>query len=68
MAEVKKVLAGLNPYISELFYPTTAALVIFSLLEIFWPGIVLAYLNLNYVLLFWLIISIIIVIINRPAA
>jgi len=65
MAKIKKVLAGLNPYLSELFYPATAALVIFAVMEIFWPGIVLAYLNLNLVLLFWLIISIIIMICNN---
>lgn len=64
MAKVTKNFAGLKPYIRELFYAATMALVIFSLLEIFWPGIVLAYLNLNHVLLFWLIISIITLIIK----
>jgi len=44
----------------ELFYVLTGAILIFVCLEIFWPGTVLAYLNLNYVLIFWLIIGIII--------
>mgnify|MGYP001567969228 CR=1 FL=1 len=47
-------------WINELFYVLTGALLIFVGLEIFWPGIILAYLNLNYVLLVWLIIGIII--------
>jgi dTDP-4-dehydrorhamnose 3,5-epimerase len=65
MAKVEKnYSAVLTPYLSEVFYTATAALVIFSLMEIIWPGIVLAYLNLNHVLLFWLIISIITLIIK----
>jgi len=50
----------INNFFYELFYALTGAILIFSCLEIFWPGIVLAYLNLNYVLIFWLIIGIII--------
>lgn len=46
-------------FFHELFYVLTGALLLFTALEIFWPGIVLAYLNLNYVLLFWLFIGII---------
>ena len=44
----------------ELFYVLTGVVLIFICLEIFWPGIILAYLNLNYVLMFWLIVGIII--------
>lgn len=51
---------GVNNFFYELFYVLTGAVIIFACLEIFWPGIVLAYLNLNYVLIFWLIIGIII--------
>ncbi|MFH1583171.1 MAG: hypothetical protein ABIB72_02535 [Candidatus Falkowbacteria bacterium] len=51
---------GVNNFFYELFYVLTGAVLIFACLEIFWPGIVLAYLNLNYVLIFWLIIGIII--------
>ena len=50
----------INDFFHELFYVLTGALLIFSCLEIIWPGIVLAYLNLNYVLIFWLINGIII--------
>lgn len=66
MAEDKKNnLERIAPYCQELFYLTSAALLIFTVMEIFWPGIVLAYLNLNYVLLFWLIISIIILLLSN---
>mgnify|MGYP001567113296 CR=1 FL=1 len=47
-------------FIYELFYVLTGAWLILACLELFWPGIILAYLNLNYVLLVWLIIGIII--------
>jgi len=43
----------------ELFYVLTGALVIFSCMEIIWPGIILAYLNINFVLILWLINGII---------
>jgi len=49
-----------NIFFHELFYVLSGAILIFACLEIFWPGIVLAYLNLNYVLIFWLVIGIII--------
>lgn len=50
----------INNFFYELFYVLTGAILIFACLEIFWPGTVLAYLNLNYVLMFWLINGIII--------
>ncbi len=49
-----------NIILKELFYALTGALVIFSVLEIAWPGVVLAFININYVLIFWLIIGIVI--------
>jgi hypothetical protein len=49
-----------NDFFRELFYILSGAVLIFVCMEIFWPGIVLAYLNLNYVLIFWLVIGIII--------
>lgn len=52
----------INNALKEFFYTLTGALVIFILLELSWPGIVLAYINLNFVLIFWLIIGIVIVI------
>lgn len=45
--------------IRELFYALTIAVVILAILELFSPGIVLAYFNLNWVLLAWLIAGII---------
>ena len=48
----------------ELFYAVSAAIVIFSCLELAWPGIVLAYFNLNWLLIFWLIVGIIMMIIR----
>lgn len=53
-----------NIILKEFFYVLTGALVIFSVLEIFWPGVVLSYININWVLIFWLIIGILILIIN----
>gem|GEM_PF-736721 len=44
----------------ELFYALTGALVIFVVLEIIRPGVVLAYININWVLIFWLAIGIVI--------
>ncbi len=50
--------------ISEFFYVLTGSLVVFSLLELIWPGVVLAYINLNWVLILWLFAGII-VLLNR---
>ena len=44
----------------ELFYVLTGAIVIFSLLEIIWPGVVSAYINLNWILIFWLVAGIVV--------
>lgn len=50
----------INIFFLELFYIFAFAALIFAFLEFFWPGMVLAYLNLNYILIFWLIAGIII--------
>jgi len=47
-------------FLLELFYCLSGAILLFAFLEIIWPGIILAYLNLNYLLIFWLIAGIII--------
>lgn len=39
----------------ELFYFFSAALALFILLEIIWPNIILAYFNLNYLVILWLL-------------
>ena len=49
----------------EIFYVLAGAMVIFSFMEIIRPNIVLAYLNLNWLLIFWLIIGIFILLIHN---
>lgn len=51
--------------LKEIFYVLTGALVAFVLLEIAWPGVVLAYININWVLIFWVFIGIIVLIIDN---
>ena len=57
----------INLYIiaRELFYVLTGAICIFVILEIMWPGVVLAYINVNWVLIFWLLIGILILFIFK---
>jgi hypothetical protein len=50
--------------LNELFYVLTGALVIFVILEFAWPRVVLAYININWVLIFWLLTGILILILN----
>jgi hypothetical protein len=45
--------------LEELFYTLTVSLVVFNIMELARPRLVLAYLNLNYLLLVWLILGII---------
>lgn len=52
----------------ELFYTLTGALIIFTILELVRPGIVLAYLNINWVLIFWLIAAIVIVLTKNQSS
>jgi len=54
---------GINMRImaKELFYASGSAFLIYFIMEIFWPGIVLSYVNINWVLLLWLITVILIV-------
>lgn len=47
----------------ELFYASGSAFLIYFVMEIFWQGIVLSYFNINWVLLLWLIVAILIVLI-----
>ncbi len=46
--------------IQEIFYVLTGALAIFAVMESVWPGVVLAYININAVLLFWLFFGILV--------
>jgi len=56
---------NINVICLEFFYTLTGALIIFSGLELIWPGVVLAYININWLLIFWLIVVIVILIINK---
>lgn len=40
--------------IEELFITTSSLLLIFAFLEYFWPYIVIGYINISFVLIFWL--------------
>ena len=51
--------------LKELFYFTTISLCVFIFLEIISPNFVLAYFNLNLLLIFWLILAIIQVVISE---
>ena len=53
-----KLSEKLNIILREMFYVTSGALIIFSVLELIHPKIVLVYVNINYLLIFWLIIGI----------
>jgi len=48
----------------EIFYVLTGALLIFSIMEIAFSGIVSAYININYVLIFWIFFAILILVNN----
>ncbi|MFA6170850.1 MAG: hypothetical protein WCW77_04815 [Patescibacteria group bacterium] len=45
----------MKKYINEIFRVLTASLLIFIALELIWPGMVISYINLNLVLIFWLV-------------
>jgi hypothetical protein len=49
----------------EIFYVLSGAIAVFVLLEVVWPGVVLAYININWVLIFWLVNVIVILTINK---
>lgn len=50
--------------LKEIFYVLTFTLIIFAVLEILCSNLVLAYININVVLLVWLLIGIVIVVSN----
>lgn len=41
--------------IREIFYFLSATLILFLVSEIFWPGSILFYLNINYLIAIWII-------------
>ncbi len=46
----------------ELFYVFSASLIIFITLELIHPFLVLAYINISYVLIFWLVVGIVVLV------
>ncbi|HOZ53272.1 MAG TPA: hypothetical protein PK142_01180 [bacterium] len=42
-------------YVQELFYFFSIAFVLFFLLEMIWPNFVLAYFNINFLLVAWIL-------------
>ena len=48
-------------FFREFFWALLGSLIIFACLEVVWPGIVLAYINLNFILLVWLLAGIVII-------
>jgi len=58
---------NLNIISCEIFYVLTGAIIIFALMESVEPDIVLAYLDLNWLLIFWLIVGIFILINNKKS-
>ncbi|MFA6107115.1 MAG: hypothetical protein WC745_05620 [Patescibacteria group bacterium] len=55
----------MQKYFKETFKALTAAVIVFAAMELFWPGMVIAYLNLNLVLIFWFLNSIIILVLDN---
>jgi len=51
--------------IRELFYVLTGALIIFSLMEIIWPKIIIAHINLNWILILWFFVGIVLLILRQ---
>jgi hypothetical protein len=49
-------------FIREMFYFLTASLVIGAILELVFPRMVLAYINLNFLLLVWFVFGIILLV------
>jgi hypothetical protein len=50
---------SVNKIVKESFYALTSFLAVLTLLELVFPRMVLSYVNLNFVLLLWLIFAII---------
>lgn len=49
----------------EIFIWLTIGLVVFTALELLWPGVVSSFINLNFVLIFWLITGIVLLFIGN---
>lgn len=62
---MKNNLNKIQPYLREVFYFLTAALFVFYILELIKPNIVIAYLNLAYLLIIWILVAIVIIVNNK---
>lgn len=54
-----------NLILKELFYALSASLIIFSFFEIIKPKSVLAYFNINWVLILWIVNAILLLVLNK---
>jgi len=54
--------------LKEFFYVLFCSIVIFSVLEVIRPGTVLSYFNINYLLIFWLIVGILLLALNKESS
>ncbi len=55
--EKKEIRADKNLIIRESFYFLTALAAVFIAFEIIWPNIILAYFNLNYLIILWFVVG-----------
>jgi len=49
----------------EFFYAVSGALIIFSFLEVFWNNVVLSFLDMNLVLIIWIINGILLLVMGK---
>lgn len=52
-------------FLREFFYVISGALAIFSFLELFWSKVVLSFLDMNLVLIIWLINGILLLVVGK---
>ena len=53
--------------LKEIFYVLSGLCAIFFVMELVWPNIILAYININILLLVWLIIGILILVFSKKS-
>lgn len=63
--DLKGNIINIRLFSEEIFYALSGFLLISAILEIIWPRIILAYVNLNIVLFLWLINVIILLVISK---
>lgn len=60
-----KIINKINFILKEVFYVLSGAVFLFVLMEVLKPKIILAYFNLNYLLIVWIFLAIVVVIRNK---